>query len=166
MRVWLARVALLSALGAAGFWAWQFLFPTPEHVIRKRLGELAAAASISSSEGQLAKLANTQKLVSFFTSDVQVTVDVPGRSMQTFNGRVEIQQATLGARGFLGSLKVQFVDVIVSVGPDKQSAQAHLTATVSLPGEKLPEVQELEMGFKKVDHDWLINHVETVKTLR
>ena len=166
MRVWLARLALAGVVGAVGFWAWQFLFPSPEHVIRKRLGELAAAVSIAPNEGPLAKLANTQKLIGFFSSDVSVTVDVPGRSMQTFNGRDEIQQAALGARGLLSTLKVQFVDIFVSVNPDKQSAQAHSTATATLPGEKLPEVQELEIGFKKLEHDWLINHVETVKTLR
>src|SRR5579872_1722655 len=128
MRVWLARLALVTAIGAAGFWAWQFLFPSPEHVIRKRLGELAAAASIAPNEGALAKLAKTQKLIGFFTSDVQITVDVPGRSLQTFNGRDEIQQAALGARGLLSTLKVQFLDVFVSVVSDKQSGQAHLTA--------------------------------------
>ena len=166
MRVWLARLVFLGAIGVAAFWAWHFFFPSPEQVIRKELGQVAAAASIAPNEGQLAKLANSQKLISFFAPDVQVTVDIPGRSSQTFNGRDEIQQATLGARSLLNTLKVQFLDVIVIVAPDKQSAQAHLTATATLPGEKLPEVQELQFRFKKLDRNWLIDKVDTVKTLR
>jgi len=93
-------------------------------------------------------------------------VDIPNRSLQAFNGREEIQQAALGARAILNSLRVHFVDIEVNVAPNKQLAIAHLTATADLPGEKVPEVEELQFGFKKVDRDWLISRVETVKTLR
>jgi ketosteroid isomerase-like protein len=166
MRVWLGRLVLLAVAAAVGFWAWQKLHPSPELVIRKQLNELAAVGSIQSNEGQLVKLAKAQKLAGFFTSDVEVTVDVPGRSSQTFTGRDEIQQAVLGARTMLSSLKIEFLDILVSVSPDRQTATAHLTATATIPGEKLPEIQELEVRLKKIDHDWLINRVNTVKTLR
>ena len=166
MRLWLGRLLLLGALGAAGYWAWQLLFPSPEHVIRTRLAALAGAASISPNEGQLTKLAKVQKLVSFFSPDVHVTVDIPGRSLQTFDGPQEIQQAALGARAMLPTLTVEFLDIVVSLGPERRTAQAHLTATAKLPGEKIPEVQELEIGFKQVGRDWLINRVDTIKTLR
>jgi hypothetical protein len=166
MKTWLVRLVLVGALGSLGFWAWSFLFPTPEHVIRKELAELARAASIAPNEAPLTKLAKTQKLLSFFAGDAQVTVDVPGRSAQTFNGHDDLQQAAMGARSMLNNLKIELVDVVVTVGADKQSAVANLTAAATLPGEKIPEVQELEMGFKKADRDWLITRVETVKTLR
>ena len=91
---------------------------------------------------------------------------MPGRSIQTLSGREEIQRAAMGARSMLNTLKIEFVDVIVDVGPGRQSAIAHLTATANLPGEKLPEVEELAISFRKIDHDWLIHRVESVKTLR
>ena len=93
-------------------------------------------------------------------------MDIPGRSIQTFNGHEDLQQVALGARSMLNSLKVDFVDVVVTVAPDKLGAVADLTATASLPGEKIPEVQELEVHFKKMDRDWLIQRVDFVKTLR
>jgi hypothetical protein len=166
MRAWLVRLVLVGALGSLGFWAWSYFFPTPQHVIREELAELARAASIAPNEAPLTKLAKTQKLLSFFARDAQVTVEVPGRLTQTLNGHDDLQQAAMGARSMLNNLKVELVDVVVTVGADKQSAVADLTATATLPGEKIPEVQELEMSFKKAGRDWLINRVETIKTLR
>jgi hypothetical protein len=166
MKDWLFRLVILATIGAAGFWAWQLFFPGPEHIMRKQLSELAAVASITPNEGALTKLAKAQKLASYFATNARISVDMPGRIVQTFDGREEIQQAALGARAILSSLKIEFVDVVVTLAADKMSAVARLTATANLPGEKLPEVQELEVDFRKFDHDWLINRVETVKTLR
>lgn len=166
MKTWVLRLVLMGALGSAGFWAWSFFFPAPEHVIRKELLELSKAASIAPNEAPLTKLAKTQKVLSFFTSDAQVTLDVPGRLTQTLNGHDDLQQASFAARSMLNNLKVELVDVFVSVGTDKKSAVADLTATATMPGEKIPEIEELEMTFKKIDRAWLITRVETVKTLR
>ena len=166
MRRWLVRLILLALLGTAAFWGWRIFFPSPERVIRKHLTELAHAASINPNEAPLTKLAKTQKLVSFFADDARLVIDVPGRSIQTIQGRDDIQQAAMAARSVLNNLTVQFLDVLVTVAENKQSASANLTATANLPGERIPEVQELSFKFKKTDHDWLIERVETVKTLR
>jgi hypothetical protein len=166
MKPWLVRLTWLGLLVAAAVWAGSVLFPSPDRVIRGELVQLAKAASIGPNEAPLARLSRAQKLSTFFTPDVQITVDIPTRSTQTFNGREEVQEAALAARSMLSELTVKFVDVVVTVDPDKQSARADLTATASLPGEKLPEVQELEVRFKKTDRDWLISRVRTVKTLR
>ena len=160
------RLVFLGTLGAGLFWSWHWMFPGPEQMIRKRLSELAKAASITPNEAPLVKLAKAQRLSTLFSSDTQVVVDVPGRSVQTFSGRDEVQQAAIGARAMLNNLTVGFVDVSVALGPDKHTASAHLTATANIPGEKVPEVQELEIGFTNVDRDWLIKRVDTVKTLR
>jgi len=57
------------------------------------------------------------------------------------------------------------VDVTVVVGTDGQAAQAHLTAKANLPGESMPQVQELKIGFRKIEREWLIDRVQTVRTL-
>jgi hypothetical protein len=166
MRGWGFRLFLAAAIIGVGIWAWKRLFPGPEQVIRKELVQVAAAASITPNEAPLTKLAKAQHLASFFANDADVTVDIPNRPQQSFNGRDEIQEAAIGARALLNSLKVHFLDIDVKIAPDKQSATVHLTATADLPGEKVPEVEELELRFKKIDRAWLIGHVETVKTLR
>jgi hypothetical protein len=166
MRRWGFRLFLAAAIAVGGFWGWRLLFPGPEQVIRKELEQVALAASIAPNESPLTKLAKAQRLASFFANDAEVAIDIPNRSYQGFNGREEIQQAALGARALLNSLHVHFVDITVNLGPDKQSATVRLTATADLPGDKVPEVQELELRFRNLDRDWLISRVETVKTLR
>jgi hypothetical protein len=166
MRAWGFRLFLAAAMAVAGFWVWRLLFPGPEQVIRKELTQLAATASITPNEAPLTKLAKAQRLARFFSNDAEVRVDIPNRPYQDFNGREEIQQGALGARALLNSLKVQFLDMEVTLAPDKQSAVVRLTATADLPGEKVPEVQELEFRLKQIDRDWFIRRVETVKTLR
>jgi hypothetical protein len=166
MKRWLVRLVLLGTVGGVAFWAWGCFFPSAERVIRKQLLALAKAASIAPNEGALTKLANTQRLTSFFAVDAQVTLEVPGRLLQTLNGRDDILNATGYARSMLNTLKIEFMDIIVQVGADRQSALAHLTATASLPGEKIPEVQELEITLHKTDQGWLIRRIEAVKTLR
>jgi hypothetical protein len=166
MRDWFVRSVAIATIGVALFFCWRAFFPSPEHLILKKLSALAVTASITPNETALVKLAKIQRLGSFFANDVQVTVDVPSRSMQSFTSREELQQAAMGARSVLNELRVHFVDTFVTLSSDRNSALAHLTATADLPGEKIPEVQELEIGLTNINNDWLINRVQTVKTLR
>jgi hypothetical protein len=164
MKEWSIRVILLAALVAVGFWGWGVCFPSPEKVIRKRLGELAKAASFSSQQGLLAKAWNASVLGEFFTPDVQVTVDVPG-AQHTLNGRDELLQAAVGARSAVSSLTIEFPDIKVVVAPDKNSAVVNLTAKGKVPGERDFYLQELRLRLTKIKRDWLIQQIETVKTL-
>ena len=164
MKEWSIRVILLAALVALGFWGWHVFFPSPEKVIRKRLGELAKAASFSSQEGLLAKAWNASVLGEFFTPDVQVTVDVPG-IQHTISGRDELLQAVVGARSTVSSLTIEFPDIRVSVAPDKQSAVVNLNAKGKVSGQREAYLQEFRLRLIKVKRDWLINQIETAKTL-
>ena len=164
MKEWLIRIVLVALLGAVGFWGWHKLFPNPETVIRKRLGELAKAASFSSYHGLLAAAWNASSLAEFFTPDVEVTVDVPG-SQHTFSGRDELLQAAMSARKAVSNLTIKFPDIKVTVAPDKTSAVVYLTAEGKVSGEKDFFLQELRLHLTRVKHDWLIHRIETVKTL-
>jgi hypothetical protein len=159
-------IFFLLLIAGAGFLAWRLLFPNPEVVIRKRLGALATVASIASNEAPAARMLNAQKLSTFFASDARIHVEVPGHSEQVFNGVDEIRGAAMAARTGLNSLKVEFPDIVVSLGPDKTTALVELTAKGTVPGDKEIYVQELKGTLKKIDGDWLITNVETVKTLR
>ncbi len=164
MKRWTLLVTLL-ALIAGGVWIWREFFPAPERVIRQRIKEIAGLASFSPKEAPAAKLLNSQKLAGFFTSDVVIQVNVPGYA-QTITGRDDLAQVALMAREHLSSLKVEVSDIIVVVAPDKQSAMANLTGRASSPGQIDFMVQELKLSLKPHGRDWLINRVETVKTLR
>jgi hypothetical protein len=164
VKAWSFRLLLLAVLLALGFWGWRILFPSPENVIRQRLGELAKTASFSSDQGLLATAWNASSLGEFFTLDAEITVDVPG-SQHTFTGRDELLQAAVSARKAVSNLTVKFPDIKVTLAPDKTSAVVYLTAQGKVSGEKDFFLQELRLRLTKVKRDWLIHRVETVKTL-
>ncbi len=161
----LVRIFLAAALVAVGVWLWSVLFPSPERVILKRLSEIAKAASFGPNESALAKLANVQQLVSYFSSDVEVRIETLGRGQFALRGRDELSQAAMGARSQLNSLDLSFPDVNVTLGADRESATVDLTARAVVPSQKDFEVQEMNFTFRKINGQWLITRVETVKTL-
>ena len=148
MKKWFARIILLAALGAVGYWGWTVCFPSPEKVIRKRLVELAKEASFSSNEGIMATAWNATLLGGFFTTDVQVTISVPGTE-HSINGRDELLQAAMGARKVVSSLKIDFPDIKVAVAPDKQSAVVNVTARGKVVEQKEDYLQELRLRMIK-----------------
>ena len=164
MKGWLVRATLLAALVAAGTWSWGVFFPGPEKIIRKRLNAMAKAASFSSKEGLIAKAWNASMVADYFTENVQVTLEGPGMQ-QTISGRAEVLQAVARARSALSSLSIEFPDIKVTLAPDRASAVVNVTARGKVSGERDPYLLELKMQMIKAKSDWLINQVETVKTL-
>ena len=164
MKKWLFRLVVAGVLVALGFWGWRVFFPSPENVIRKRLGELAKAASFSTNEGLLATAFNASMLGGYFTPDVQVTVDVPG-TQHTLSGRDELLQAAVGARSQVGSLSIEFPDIKVVVAPGRDTAVVNLTARGKIAGQRDSYLQELRLRMVKIKREWLINQIETVRTL-
>jgi hypothetical protein len=163
MKKWLWRVILLAAVLAVGWFGWRRFFPPPETVIRKRLTELAKSASFTPNESPLAQGANLLKATSFLKPDVVVTIDVRGQSQQTYTDRDTLMLAAGVLRQALGSLQVEFVDMNVAVAPDKKAAVVNLTAKGKTRGDL--QVQELKFTMEKINGDWLISRIETVKTL-
>ncbi len=166
MTKWILRLALLAALLSGGIWGWHRLFPGPEEIIKRRLAQLAQAASTSGDEGLLAKAAHVQKLTSFFTPDVEIVIDMPGQYSADITGADELTRMAAAARSMGKSIKVELVDVSVALGPDKASAEAHMTGKATVTGDRSLQVQELKAQLRKVDGQWLISRAETVQTLR
>jgi hypothetical protein len=165
MKKWVWRLAVVVVLAGLGFWGWRVLFPAPEQVIRKRLNQLAVTASFSGSEGALVKVAKAQAITSFCTPDVEITLDVPGYGHHEINGIAELLQQAAAARSYHEGFTVQFLDIIVNVAPDQNSAVADLTAKGGVLHEKDFNVQELRFKLRKVEGKWLIYRAETVHTL-
>jgi hypothetical protein len=159
------RLVLLAAVVALGVWLWLVLFPSPEKMIRKRLVQLAQDVSFSSNDGNLARLKGAQSVAGFFLTNIEVNIDVPGRVQHDFMGRDEITQAALASRSAVSGLHVKFPDVSVTLAPDKQSATAEVTLVATVSGEGDAIVQELKFTFQKMDGQWLITRVETIRTL-
>jgi len=159
------RFILFVALAAAGVWLWTVLFPGPEKVIRQRLAGLASTVSSGANESDLARLAAAQAVAGFFSTNVELKVDVPLLDRHSSLDREEIAQAALVARSRAGGLKVTFPDINVMVDPDQQSAVADLTVEAKISGDRDPLLQEMKFTLRKIDGQWLITRIETVRIL-
>ena len=159
------RLVLLAAAAGLGFWLWTVLFPSPEKVVLKKMAGLAATATFDSGDSNLTRAAKAASLAGFFATDAQIVINIPNVAIRTFSGREEIRESAMAGFVSLSSLKVQFFDTTVVVGSDQQTADVNCTANVSTGKSKDFGVQELHFQFKKMDGNWLIIRVETVKTL-
>ncbi len=159
------RLLAAAALIGLGVWGWFLLFPGPEKVIRSRLHILAQTVSFEPKDGAIARGYSVQKAAGFFTTEAEITVDGRGLEPLHFSGRDEIQQALLWPARSLRGLKVEFLDINVTLNPDQQTAKANLTGKWTLAGDREFNVQEFDFLLRKVDGVWLIYRVENVKTL-
>ena len=159
------RVLALLAVVALGIWGWGFLFPSPEKIIRSRLNAVAETVSFEPGQGTISKGYKAQKLMEFFTPDVEASVNMKEYREQTFSGRDELIQAYMWFQSQFKAVKVELIDINLKFAPDKQSVVANLTLKVFLPSDRDFTPQELNVMLKRVDKKWLIYRIETVKTL-
>lgn len=159
------RLVLLAIAIAVGVWLWTVFFPGAQKMIRQQLAAVARDASSNPNQNPLVSAANAQMLAGHFSTNVEVQLDVPGRVQHTFNSREEIVQAAVLASSAANGIKVQFLDVNVTLGPDQQSAVADLTLKAQAAGDKDFIVQEMKVTLQKTGGKWLITRVETVRTL-
>jgi hypothetical protein len=159
------RLVLLAVLAGAGFWLWTVFFPSPEKIVLKKISELAANANITSADGTISRAAKASSVVGQFATNAEIVLEATGEGQRTFSGREEINEAAMGGFATVPSLKVEFLDAVARVEPDKQNASVTCTARVSAGDNKDFGISALRFEFQKIDGSWLITRVETVKTL-
>lgn len=159
----ISRFVLALALGAFGVWLWMALFPSPEKVISRQLEKLAQAVSVRAGEGYLPRMIGAQTVAGFFSTNVEIKIDLPNRREQTTLTHDDIVQTVL-AMHVTGGLTVRCLDIAVAVGADKETAQADATVEGRVPGEEDLMVQEMKFTLRKIGGKWLITRVQTVRT--
>ncbi len=159
------RILLLVIIGTLFAWLWTIFFPSPEKVIQRKISSLAANATLKFGDSNLTRVGKANALVSLFAPDAQIIIVVSGRNGHTISGRDEIREAALAGFTSQPTLNVEFLDVTVRLGADKQTADVSCTAKVNAGDRKDYGVQEMRFQFKKVDGSWLIIRAETVQTL-
>lgn len=165
MKKWLGRAFVAIICLVIALLIWRIFFPNHERLIRKRLTELAQFCSFPPSQPPLTALKDTQRAVSFFTSDAEIIINVPNYPVEKISGREELRQKALAAHGFVAGVEVEFLDMAIKIAPDKRSATAILTAKARLGSEKDFSLQELKFTMKRDGRDWLISRVETLRTM-
>jgi len=159
------RVILLLLVVALGVWLWRYFHPSPQEAIRRRLADVARAASYTEPGGMIARAAKAQKLAGYFATEVSILIDVPDQSHHEAASRDEIMRSAIGMRNVFRSFQVQLLDPNITVGGDQKSASVDLTLRVETPGDQYLIVQEIKCILRQVEGEWIILRVETVKTL-
>jgi hypothetical protein len=159
------RLILVIVLIALGVWLWTVFFPSPQKIIRKNLLSLARDISFSAGENDLIKIADAQSVGNFFASNIVVNITIPGHEQESIMGPAEIIQGALILRQQSTDMEVKFPDINVTVAPDKNSATADATVEVNTATQHDAIIQEVKFTFAKVDGQWLITEVDTVRTL-
>ena len=159
------RLILAVAVIGLAIWGWRVWFPGPQNAIRARLLKLARTVSVEPGEGAIPRGLKAQSLGDYFTADVVINLEVRGFDTRELQGRDELMQAVMGAMQHVRGLKVEFLDINVTLDAGDQSAVANLTGKATVEGERDFEVQEFNFKLKLVDRTWLIYRIDTVKTL-
>jgi hypothetical protein len=161
-----ARLGLLAALGVLGCWLWTVWFPNPEKVVLGRVAKLAAVATVGSGDGAITRAAKVSDLLGFFSTDAVISYDVPGLGAHTLTGRDEIREIAAGGFANVKALTVRFQDATARVDADQLGAVVSCTARVSAGDAQDFGVQELRIQLRKLDGDWRVTRLETVRTLQ
>ncbi|MBI1178114.1 hypothetical protein GC207_11830 [bacterium] len=160
------RLTLIALICAGGYWLWHVLFPGDEALIRRQLLGAAQAASFSANEAPIAKLSNAAKLAGYFAPDADINLDLWDYRPVHVQGRDEIQQAVLAARGAMTTLDVQLTNIEITLGPGSDNATARMTMITRGPQVPESQPQQFELGVRKIDGKWLIQRAKTFDYLK
>jgi len=162
----LARnLILIGLLVALSVWLWRYFHPSPQDAIRRRLADVARTASYTEPGGLFARAAKAQKLASYFAPEIAVRIDLPDQTRHEAASRDEIMQRMLALRTFSRSFKLELLDPNITVGADGKSASVDLTLRAETPADQYQIVQEIKCTLRRIDGEWIIIRVETIRTL-
>lgn len=154
-----AAVAVVSAA--------VLLRPTEERRVRKRLESIAATLGVPAHDGDLARLARSNRVRACLTPDV--SVDFEGGQIAPIRDRDAV--AGLVARAWVWSpagVRVELREMEVSVGDDRVHADARFEArVVSLdPGADPPllDARLVSLTLAKVEGEWLVRSVRVMRS--
>jgi hypothetical protein len=142
-----------------GYFAYQWWF-NPSRAVKRRLGEVAAALSATSAEGEVDRLARLARLRRFLAPDIRVRAGDPPYDIAS---RDAVLALVGGFRPATDSFEVRFTDAQVFVDAES-AAHAYMTVEVLTPdrqsGQPTIDSRYASVGLAKVDREWLITTAE------
>jgi hypothetical protein len=166
-RLLLAGLVLAAGLAAALALTWASPQEREIRAIQKRLQAFAADLSFSGGGRPFERLAYPTRLGEYFGDLVEFQIALGpwnsrGPVTQT---RAELQEGATAYRATAKGLKVDFLDIAVTLEPAMTRATAHLTSTVHFVGDSDYWVQEFRLALSKDSGTWRIQSLATVRTM-
>ncbi|HNQ73074.1 MAG TPA: hypothetical protein PKN95_05665 [Verrucomicrobiota bacterium] len=158
-------LAVLTLLGGA-VWLWLHFYPSPETAIRRQLQRLGATATFAGRESLLARGLAAQKFGDFFAPQVHLQLE-PRNLLDEEVTRQDLIELMVRIRSLPGvqAFKVRLLDPVVTLAADREHARVEVTVNAESSGERHRFVQELELGMARIEGEWRITTVATVRVL-
>ena len=161
----IARAVMIALIVAGAWFGWRWLFPSDEAQIHAVLDRIAEAVGTGAQEGEIERLARAASLRNHL--DAGITVDA-GPPFKDLSGRDVIIGTVSRLNSTIRDLEIRFVDVQISIPPDRSTANVYMTAEARFRGpqdEPSLEARELDVLFRKIEGNWVVSEVAFVRTL-
>ena len=112
------------------------------------------------------RLGSAKELAGLFTPEAQAVVNIRGYHDQVIKGRDQFFETAMAARSTGPGATVEFLDPVIQFPGSHEGAVVELTMKAQINGEPDLIVQELRLTMKRQSGEWLIDRIETVKSLR
>ena len=145
--------AILLAVMVAGI-AYRY-WPSDERSIRRHLSNLAEALSFPLAESTEERITRLAVLREYFDPNVRVKLD----DRDLTSSRDEIIELLSRFQAPPGGVNVEFVDILVHLADDHETATVTLTAKMSSTNDKgvsMLEERLADVSMKNADGDWVI----------
>ncbi len=161
------QIVLVLVVLGAGAWLWKTVFPSDQARILSLLKALANDATLPAGEGNFGRIRRIERLTSSLSPDVAILVAPFGGRSVEISGRDEVMQAAMAARGAATSIKVEFLDIVVtSIDPSAGAADAVLTAKIQAGTDRDFGIQPLKVSLRKdKEFGWRISRIESTRIL-
>lgn len=140
-----------------------FLFSSPEKQIRKRLNDLAGTIEIQPQDGTIKKAAQISSIGGYFTSDVELHIETPRRSVRA-SSRADIVSNFKYYKGDsrINSLSLSWdpLNPIIEPGPPKK-AQVQTSIEITYNGQPRWVQAAVNIELIKEDGKWKISKLKT-----
>jgi len=147
----IAAILIAVMVAGVGYRYW----PSDERSIRRHLSNLAEALSFPLVESNEERLTRVEVLREYFAPDVHVQVD--GRDLTS---RDDVIHTVTQYQPPPGGLQVEFVNLLITIADDHQSATVTFTAKASWSeanGVSKLEERVADITMRQADGDWLIS---------
>jgi hypothetical protein len=154
-------VALLL-VGSAVSYRW---WTSPERQIRRVLAGVAEGLSHDAPASGLGAVAAVAALQEYFSTDVSIE---SARPTAVINGRDAVLATAARLRSTLPSMRVEFVDLQITLGADNESADVDCTAMATLQdraGQQSVDAREVIIAMRIADGRWVITRARAIEVL-
>lgn len=153
--------ALLILAVIAGIFIWFHIWNSDERLIKQALQECAEAVAFSASESPAAAILKLRGLEKHLDRNVEITLRVNRKVINTALERREIISRTAAVRKMVKSLAIDLYDLEISVNNSsaivESSVQLHAESGKK---EKYPSLEEVTFKLRKEDGKWLITSLK------